>query len=134
LDGDLSGYVNASVSYTGDRLADMTMNAYVLEDTTQLVYGTGSGLQIQDEAAVYEGVTYTDSNGATFRGGRYVQESYAIANIAFGVTNDEWKVELYVDNVFDEAAILNIDNQQFTPKVVTNRPRTIGVRFSYDVF
>lgn len=134
LEGDLSGYVNGSLVYTGDRLASMKMDAYVLEDTTQLVYGTGSGLSIRDEAAVYEGVTYTDSNGNVFRGGRYVQDSYLLANLAVGVTNDEWKVELYVDNITNESAILHIDNQQFTPKVVTNRPRTIGVRFSYDMF
>ncbi|QCZ93315.1 TonB-dependent receptor [Salinimonas iocasae] len=128
------GYVNGSVSYTGDRIAGMTMDAYVVEDATQLIYGTGSGLEIQDEAAVYEGVTYSDRNGETFRGGRYVQESYFLANVAVGVTNDEWKAELYVDNVFDESAILNIDTQQFTPKVVTNRPRTVGVRVSYDFY
>lgn len=132
LPDGLTGYINGSISYTGDRLASMKMDAYVLEDTTRLVYGTGSGLTIQDEAAVYEGVTYADANGQTFRGGRYVQDSYAIANIAFGITNDEWKAELYIDNITDENAILYIDNQQYTPKVVTNRPRTIGVRLSYD--
>ena len=134
LSGDLTGYVNGSISYTGDRLASMKMDAYVLEETTQLVYGTGSGLKIQQEAAVYDGVTYLDTNGQTYRGGRYVQESYVIANLAIGVTNEEWKAELYIDNLTDERAILYIDNQQFTPKVVTNRPRTIGVRFSYDFF
>ncbi|WP_414827706.1 TonB-dependent receptor [Alteromonas sp. H39] len=134
LDDGKTGYVNGSVSYTGDRLAGMVMDAYVMEDATQLIYGTGSGLKIQEEAAVYEGVTYDDRNGATFRGGRYVQESYMIANLAVGITNDEWKAELFVDNVFDESAILNIDTQQFTPKVVTNRPRTVGVRFSYDYY
>lgn len=134
LEGDKRGYVNGSVSYTGDRYAGMVMDAYVMEDATQLIYGTGSGLKIEKHADVYEGVTYADSNGNTFEGGRYVQESYMLANLAVGVTNDVWKAELYVDNVFDESAILNIDTQQFTPKVVTNRPRTIGVRFSYDYY
>lgn len=134
LDGGKRGYVNGSVSYTGDRVAGMAMDAYVVEDATQLIYGTGSGLEIQDEAAVYEGVTYNDRNGEVFRGGRYVQDAYVLANLAVGVTNDEWKAELYVDNVFDERAVLNIDTQQFTPKVVTNRPRTVGVRLSYDFY
>jgi len=131
---DMTGYVNASISYTGDRLASMTMDAYVLEDTTNLVYGTGSGLSIQKEADVYSGVNYQNSNGQTFAGGRYVQESYVIANLSFGVTNDQWKAELFIDNLTDESAVLYIDTQQFTPKVVTNRPRTIGFRFSYDFY
>lgn len=134
LPDGLTGYVNGSVSYTGDRLAGMVMDAYVMEDATNLIYGTGSGLSIKEEAAVYEGVTYADANGETFKGGRYVQDSYVLTNIAFGVTNDTWKAELFIDNLFDESAILNIDTQQFTPKVVTNRPRTIGLRFSYDYY
>lgn len=134
LPDGLTGYVNGSISYTGDRLSGMVMDAYVMEDTTNLVYGTGSGLSIQQEAAVYDGVTYTDTNGQTFAGGRYIQDSYMLANLSFGVTNDEWKAELFIDNVFDENATLYIDTQQYTPKVVTNRPRTIGLRLSYDFY
>lgn len=132
MDNGMTAFVNGSIAYTGDRLASMKMDAYVLEDTTLLVYGTDSGLKIQDEAAIYEGVTYSDRNGQAFRGGRYVQESYVITNIAFGVMKDDWKAELYIDNLFDESAVLYIDNQQFTPKVVTNRPRAMGLRVSYD--
>ena len=131
---DMTGYINGSVSYTGERLASMTMDAYVLEDATNLIYGTGSGLSIEKEADVYSGVNYQDSNGQAFAGGRYVQDSYVLANLSFGVTNDEWKAELFIDNLTDKSAVLYIDTQQFTPKVVTNRPRTVGFRFSYDFY
>ena len=110
------------------------MDAFVNEDATQLIYGTGTGLKIQKEADVYAGVNYLDRNGEAFAGGRYVQESYVLANLSFGVTNDEWKAEVYIDNLTDENATLYIDTQQFTPKVVSNRPRTIGFRFSYDFY
>ena len=131
---DMTGYINGSISYTGDRLASMTMDAYVIEDTANAVYGTGSGLSIEKEADVYSGVNYKDNNGETFAGGRYVQDSYVVANVSFGVTNDEWKAELFIDNLTDKSAVLYIDTQQFTPKVVTNRPRTVGFRFSYDFY
>jgi len=131
---DMTGYINGSISYTGERLAGMTMDAYVVEDATNLIYGTGSGLSIQKDADIYSGVNYQDSNGQTFAGGRYVQDSYILANLSFGVTNDEWKAELFIDNLTDESAILYIDTQQFTPKVVSNRPRTVGFRFSYDFY
>ena len=134
LENGMTGFVNASVSYTGDRLMNMTADAFVFEDASQLIYGRGSGLEIERElsAADYAGVNYLDRNGNAFEGGRYVAGDYAIANLVFGLTNDEWKAELYIDNVFDESATLHIDTQQFTPKVITNRPRTIGLRFSYD--
>ncbi|GAA6171474.1 TonB-dependent receptor [Colwellia sp. KU-HH00111] len=134
IKGDMSGYINGSISYTGDRLTGMTMNANVVEDASHLIYGTGSGLSIENEASVYSGVNYQDRNGQTFKGGRYVADSYILANLSFGVTNDEWKAEFFIDNLTDESAILNIDTQQFTPKVVSNRPRTVGFRFSYDFY
>jgi len=135
LSNGWEGYINGSITYTGERLSGMFANAYVSEDTHKLVYGTGTGLKIEQEipAGQYQGVTYADSNGNAFAGGRYVADAYSIANIAAGFSNGEWKVELYVDNAFDKRAQLYIDEQQFTPKVVTNRPRTIGVRFSYDM-
>jgi iron complex outermembrane receptor protein len=128
------GFVNGSLSYTGDRLAGMNMGAYALEDATNLIYGTGTGLSIEREADVYSGVNYPDRNGEDFAGGRYVQDSYVLGNVSVGVNHDGWKVELYVDNVTDEHAVLYIDNQQYTPKVVTNRPRTVGMRMSYDFY
>jgi outer membrane receptor protein involved in Fe transport len=134
LSDGLTGYINGSVSYTGDRLAGMAMDAYVIEDATRLIYGTGSGLSIQKEADVYSGVNYQDSNGQTFAGGRYIQDSYYLANLSFGVTNSEWKAEIFIDNLTNESAILYIDTQQFTPKVVSNRPRSVGFRFSYDFY
>ena len=134
LDGGKEGFVNASLTYTGDRLAGMVMNAYAMEDATRLIYGTGSGLKIEDEGEVFNGATYPGADGETIRGGRYIQESYVIGNVSVGMSYESWKVEAFIDNVFDKSAILNIDTQQFTRKVVTNRPRTIGLRFSYDYY
>ncbi|WP_333972769.1 TonB-dependent receptor [Alteromonas mediterranea] len=134
LDGGKEGFVNASLTYTGDRLAGMVMNAYAMEDATRLIYGTGSGLKIEDEGEVFNGATYPGADGETIRGGRYIQESYVIGNVSVGMSYESWKVEAFIDNVFDKSAILNIDTQQYTPKVVTNRPRTIGLRFSYDYY
>ncbi len=134
LEKGWQGYVNGSLSYTGDRLSGMFSNAYVSEDTHELVYGSNTGLQIEEEIpqGQYQGVTYNDSSGNAFAGGRYVAKAYTITNVAFGLSYDEWSTELYIDNLFDKRAQLYIDEQQFTPKVITNRPRTIGFRVSYD--
>jgi iron complex outermembrane receptor protein len=134
LDDGLTAYVNGSISYTGDRLASMTMDAYALEDSAQLIYGTGTGLDIEQEASEYRGVTFPDANGDVIKGGRYIQDSYVLANLAFGVSNDEWKAEIFIDNVTNEHANLYIDAQQYTPKIVSNRPRTVGLRMSYDFY
>ncbi len=133
----LRGYVSGGVAYTGDSVSGIKMDAYVVEDTMQRVYNVaGSGLAIRQEASAYLGAPGTtvlqDFPGGEIPGGRYIQEAYSIVNLAAGVRKDQWTAELFIDNAFDENAQVYIDSQQFTPHVVTNRPRTIGLRLSYD--
>ena len=135
LDG-LMGYVTGVVAYTGESVAGVKMDAYVAEDTLQRVYQvSGSGLEIQREADAYLGadpLLFDLLNETDIPGGRFVQGGYTIANVAFGVSMDTWSAELFIDNLGDENAPVYVDTQNFTPKVVTNRPRTIGLRLSYD--
>ena len=131
------GYLSGGVTYTGESLVGIKMDAYVVEDTMQRVYRVaGSGLEIEREADAFlgaaPGTELTNFPAGEVPGGRYVQEAYTLLNLAAGVSRDEWRAELFVDNVTDENAQMYIDTQQFTPHVVTNRPRTIGMRLSYD--
>ena len=131
----LLGYVQGSMSYQGDSLVGLKMDAYVVEDTMQRVYQVnGSGLPIQREADAFlgaaPGTDLLDETGVP--GGRYVQEAYTLLNFTFGVAAADWRAEIFIDNLTDESAVQYIDAQQFTPHVVTNRPRTVGVRFSYN--
>ena len=139
----LTGHVSGTVSYTGESLSGMKMDAYVVEDTMRRVYGvSGSGLSIKQEAATFAGQPGTpgqngapvtnSAGGSGFRGGRYKQGDYALFNLAFGLSKDNWSGEFFIDNVLDENANVYVDTQQFTPHVVTNRPRTFGFRMSYD--
>lgn len=142
-----NGYVRGGIVYTGDSRSQLTCNAYAIEDTTIQVYGNGTGLTIAEEGG-FCGTPLTgddlasvtlpnalgvDANGdVRFRAARYVQEDYTFLNAAIGFDKDNWGVELFVNNLTDERAQLNINAADFTPSVVTNRPRTFGVRVSYD--
>ena len=61
-----------------------------------------------------------------------VQQDYVLVNMAVGVEKDGWLGEIFIDNLTDKNAQLSIDTLSFTPKVVTNRPRSFGFRLSYD--
>ena len=140
-------YVRAGVIYTGDSRAQSTCDAYFVEDVTRQVYGRGSGLKIKDEGG-FCGTPLTggdlasvvdtsslgvDANGDTrFRAGRYEQEAYTVVNVAAGFSRDGWRAELFVNNLFEEEAQLNINATDYTPSVTTNRPRTIGLRLGYE--
>jgi outer membrane receptor protein involved in Fe transport len=61
-------------------------------------------------------------------------DSWGVANFSFGVQNDSFSVELFIDNAFDERAELTrfaqcdeaICQQSY---LVTNQPRTYGIKF-----
>ncbi len=59
-----------------------------------------------------------------------VMDSYAITNLKVGVLGDNWQATLFVDNVFDERAPVNVvENIAEVFSVFTNRPRTVGISF-----
>jgi iron complex outermembrane recepter protein len=64
--------------------------------------------------------------------------STTFLDLAFGIENEKYAVELFVSNATDEDAPLYISSE-CTPQVcgvqtygVQNRPRTVGIRFSQD--
>ena len=125
--GGVGAYISSAISYTGESKAGIVGSAFFVEDTTNLVYGTGSGLEIASE-----GGNFIGGGGTTFPSGRYVQQDYVLVNMAVGVEKDGWLGEFFIDNLTDRNAQLSIDSLSFTPKVVTNRPRSFGFRLSYD--
>ncbi|NIM69094.1 MAG: TonB-dependent receptor [Xanthomonadales bacterium] len=62
------------------------------------------------------------------------QDSYTILDAAVGLINLDsgWRAELFGTNLTDERAQLHINRQDFFERTTTNRPRTLGIRFSYD--
>ena len=62
------------------------------------------------------------------------QKSYSIVDAATGIRNvrNNWGMELYVQNLGDERAQLHINRQDFFERITVNRPRTVGLRISYD--
>jgi iron complex outermembrane receptor protein len=62
--------------------------------------------------------------------------AYNLANLRLGLTRDAYEIAIYVNNVFDERALLALDRERGTRArvgYITNQPRTMGVtlRFSY---
>ncbi|MED5582661.1 MAG: TonB-dependent receptor, partial [Pseudomonadota bacterium] len=64
-----------------------------------------------------------------------MQDAYSLVDASIGVENagKGWRVEAYANNLTDERAQLHINRQDFFERVTTNRPRTLGVRVSYDL-
>ena len=134
LMGGTGAYISGGLSYTGESKSGITGSAFFVEDTLKLAHGgRGSGLKIAEEGGDFVGGNCgTYDNRSNCKNGRYVQDDYLLLDMAVGVESENWSAELFVDNVTDERAELHVDTLQYVPKVVTNRPRSFGVRFSYD--
>ncbi len=141
-------YILGAIIYSGDSRAEISADAYLVEDVTTQVFGNGTGLKIVEEGGFF-GLPLTgddlasvtdpnfvgvDANGDTrFKAARYVQKGYSLVNVAAGVRMGSWGAELFVDNVLNKNAQISVNASDYTPSVTTNRPRTIGLRFTYDL-
>ncbi len=59
-------------------------------------------------------------------------DSYTLVDLAAGVTSDNWKFEIYGENLFDERAEISGNFINDRARITTNRPLTVGMRISYD--
>jgi iron complex outermembrane receptor protein len=109
------GYLTGTLQYTGSRFT-----------------------QIGDQDAAF-GTVNLNSFGANTIGGPLNASSftfdpelpsYTIANLRVGLLRGRWDVSVYGNNLFDERALLALDQERGTRARVgflTNQPRTIGV-------
>ncbi|MFT6047520.1 MAG: iron complex outermembrane receptor protein [Arenicella sp.] len=138
------GYAQFGIVYTGDSKAGLVGSAFAVEDSTRRVYGSASGLSIEEYSGTFGSVATAEElpntfgttqtpDGLRFKSGRYVQEAYTLLNLSVGVQKDDWNAEFYINNIADERGQVHISSEDYAPSVSTSRPRTMGIRFSYDI-
>ncbi len=69
-----------------------------------------------------------DSTDLSFWNDRREQDSYSILNLRAGIDQDEWGVDLYVNNATNEVAELFIQPRPYERSITTNRPLTVGAK------
>jgi iron complex outermembrane receptor protein len=83
------------------------------------------------------GVQHTDESYAdvitigTIAPPNYLLAPYTTYDAALGVAKDAWTAEFFGQNLSDTRAQLYISSASFQTLTTTNRPRVLGVRFSY---
>lgn len=53
--------------------------------------------------------------------------SYSMTRLGIGMESDSWSIDLFVNNLFDERGVTNIQAALGEPWVMTSRPRTLGL-------
>lgn len=129
LDGlQANGYFRAGVTYRGENVSGIVGSAQFMDDTLFRQSGYHSGLDIQDEGGNYGTIRI---RGVLPQNSRFVNPAATTINMAVGVEKDGWGAELYVDNLNNEAAQVMQIAGHYTPVVSEQRPRTMGLRFSF---
>jgi len=63
---------------------------------------------------------------------RFPADSYTQVDASIGVSNEKWRASLYVDNLTDELGQLDVGAPDLIFRVIPIRPRTIGLRVTYE--
>ncbi len=128
------GYVTASVHHRGENVTGIIGSAEFMEDTLRLATGGSSGFEIREESGTFGTVEIPDGAGGSRLpvSSRYVNPSATTVNLGFGLEKDNWVAEVFFDNANNEAAPTVQVAGYFTPQVLMQRPRTVGLRVSFD--
>lgn len=85
--------------------------------------------------ASHQGGSYasTDKLTKTLQGQSvaFYDPSFTTYDASLGISKDEWRVQLYADNLTDTRAILFSSYNDFVKAETVNRPRTLGLQFGY---
>jgi outer membrane receptor protein involved in Fe transport len=84
-------------------------------------------------AHVMSTVNYSDEVNTDIVADNNIElDSWTLMGVTAGVSDDEWTAEVYVENLTDERAEISGNAIFNRARVTVARPRTIGLRFSYD--
>ena len=130
---DVDAFVRFSLQYRGENVSGITGSAEFMEDTLFQQTGQRSGLTIREEGGTFGSVEIPDGRGGERLplNTRFVNKSLLAANLAFGISRNEWSAEVLVENLTDTKGEVVQVAGHFTPLVSVKRPRTVGLRFSY---
>ena len=130
-------FLTASVIHRGRSLSGMVGKAEYMDDTLFHQTGRHSGLQIHNEGGTFGNIAIPDASAEGGRrlplNSRFVNPAATTFNVSVGLTKDDWRAELFIDNLGNEKAPIVQVGGRYTPVVTMQRPRSLGVRLSYDL-
>ena len=124
----LRPYFQTSLHYVGSSISSIIDNTDIRFPSFNATAGYAAQVPV-----VYNGVTVRPGDVVVPLRGSLQQKSYTTISAAIGVSQDNWSIELYGDNLTNARPELYKFGNDGETRITTSRPMTIGLRLSYQM-
>ena len=128
LASGLAPFAQVGFHYVGKSISDVIDNVDIRYQASNPTLGYVASIPV-----TYNGVLVRPGDVIAPIPAAQQLDSYATFSASFGVSKDEWRLEVFGDNLTDERPELYKSGNDGELRTTTSRPRTIGLRFSYKI-
>lgn len=128
LSSGLAPFASLSFHHVGKSISDVIDNTNIRYQDSNPTLGYVASIPV-----TYNGVTVRPGDVIAPQPAAQQLDSYNTIAASFGVSKDEWRIEVFGDNLTDERPELYKSGNDGELRTTTSRPRTIGLRFSYKI-
>ncbi len=126
LSSGLSPFANLGFHHVGKSISDVIDNVDIRYQASNPTLGYAASIPV-----TYNGVLVSPGDVIAPIPAAQQLDSYNTVSASFGVSKDEWRMEIFGDNLTDKRPELYKSGNDGELRTTTSRPRTIGLRFSY---
>ncbi len=124
----LTPFVNLGFHHVGKSISDVIDNVDIRYQSSNPTLGYAASIPV-----TYNGVLVRPGDVIRPIPGAQQLDSYNTVAASFGVSKDEWRIEIFGDNLTDERPELYKNGNDGELRTTTSRPRSVGLRFSYKI-
>lgn len=128
LSSGLIPFAQVGFHHVGKSISDIIDNVDIRYQSSNPTLGYAASIPV-----TYNGVLVSPGDVISPIPAAQRLASYSTVSASFGVSKDEWRIELFGDNLTDERPELYKSGNDGELRTTTSRPRTIGLRFSYKI-
>ncbi len=128
LSSGLSPFANLSFHHVGKSISDVIDNVDIRYQSSNPTLGYATSTPV-----LYNGVLVKPGDVIKPIPAAQNLGSYNTIGASFGVSKDDWRIEIFGDNLTDERPELYKSGNDGEIRTTTSRPRTVGIRFSYSI-
>lgn len=119
-------FAQVNMQYVGKSWSDIIDNVSIRYQSSNPTLGYAASVPV-----TYNGVTVRPGDVIAPLPAAVELDSYVKIGASIGMSKDQWRVELFGENLTDERPEIYTSQNDGEVRTTTSRPMTVGLRFSY---